>query len=259
MGGLLYKDFVAASGKKYLAIISILTLAYMVLRIVFPGWNATDDFVAYNDLGEKVNMLDAFFVTYYVIFLLFYLGSINNLVGTIVTGDKKNKIMNYLGAMPLKANTYVASKYIFIGICAYATFSLLTVLGVTCMAFCEEGWMLEAAELVSQFALIFVAVMLFSVAIELPMFMLFGKEKAMLIKTGLWLALALFVVGFMMFGDLVWFQSVFNIQKMIDWAKTHMTIVALSNIFSIVGILVLYFLSYKITCYFVNKGVMSYE
>lgn len=259
MGGLLYKDFVSVSGKKIVAITTIATVIYMILRVVFPGMGASNDWIVENDFGETVNMIDLYFVMVYMIFLILAVCSINSFVGKIVTDDKKHKIMNYLDAMPLEKNAYVASKFIFIGICAYVTFSLLTVWGVSCMAFCEESFALAFAQLGNGFTLMFVSLVLLSAAIELPMFILLGKEKAMLIKTALWLVLAMFVLGFMMFGDLVWLQSVVNIQRIIKWGENHETVVTLSNIFSVVGVLAIYFISYKITCFFAGKGGVSYE
>ena len=259
MGGLLYKDFVSISGKKIVMIFLVLTAAYIGFRIAFPGWNATDDFLAKDATGEVVNLLDIFFVVFYETFIIMTLFLMNSYIGKIVSDDKKNKIMNYLGALPFEKNTYVASKYIFIVICSYVVFSLSSVWGIIGAGFSEQGMAMELIDLSSSLLLPLIGLLILSAAIELPMFILIGKEKAMLIKIGILLVIAIFCIGFAMFGDLVWFQSVVNVLKLMDWLKKHETAVLLVNVFSTVFIGIIYFMSYKITCYFVNKGGMSYE
>ena len=53
MGGLLYKDFTALRGKRLLLVLIILTFAYTILRINFPGASEISGFMATNEAGEK--------------------------------------------------------------------------------------------------------------------------------------------------------------------------------------------------------------
>lgn len=62
MGGLLYKDFVAAKGKKLVWILVIATIVFTVLRMLFPGTAAFEDLVATTEDGKTVNMLDSLFL-----------------------------------------------------------------------------------------------------------------------------------------------------------------------------------------------------
>ncbi len=60
MGGLLYKDFVAIRGKKLILITGIALILFTILRVAFPGSREITGFMATNDDGEVLNMIDAF-------------------------------------------------------------------------------------------------------------------------------------------------------------------------------------------------------
>ncbi|MGN0161048.1 MAG: ABC-2 transporter permease [Lachnospiraceae bacterium] len=253
MAGLLYKDFVSVSGKKILIIIICLTIAFIGLRMAFPGNLDNALFMAETEEGEMINILDLFFITGLGSFLIFIFSIINGWVGKIVDGDDKNKIRGYLNALPLEKNAYWASKYIFIGITAYVLMSIAMSWDIAANAFCREGMFSDVLSMIGAMIPSVIYIVLLSAAIELPMFLIFGKNKAMLIKIAIIMTLAFFVIGFLLFGDFVWIEQHLNISVLLKWYEDHLFAVSLLNILFPVITLILYYLSYRITCHFAGR------
>lgn len=253
MGGLLYKDFVSVNGNKKIKftwILAILTIIYIVLRIAFPGTADMQGFMFENAEGQMVNTVDTYFAMILGIFLVACVALINNWVAKIIESDDKNKIKSYISAMPLSKNAYIASKYIFIGISAYVFLSLTYILGITCMAFCREGYMVELTQLIIRFIPIFIFIALLSAAIELPLFILMGKEKAMLVKIAIWMVIAFVAIGFVMFGNLSWLSEHIDAMKILSWCQNHKTELMIFSACSPIITLGIYYASYRITCHF---------
>lgn len=256
MAGLLYKDFVSVGGKKVVTILSCLTILFIVLRMVFPGTADSAIFLVINGEGESIiHLLDICFATVSGVFLVSACGILNGWTGKIVEGDDRNKIRGYLRALPLEKNAYIASKYVFIGIGAYVFLSLALCWNIAANALCREGIMTEMLYMMNALILSFVCITLLSAAIELPLFLTIGKSSAMLIKTAIWMVIAFIVIGFCFFGDMVWFEQHFELLVFLEWYQNHLFAVALLNILFPVITLLLYYLSYRITCYFVNREV----
>ncbi len=255
MGGLLYKDLVSVSGKKLMGIITFLTLAYSAFRIAFPGYVPNEFFMATNELGQEVNILDTFFIIGQGLLVVGMIGLMNGWVSKIVGSDQKNKIKNYVYAMPVEKNAYIASKYVFIGISAYIFFSVAMIWNIICNAFCGEGYLLDVSTLFGAFLVPLIGLVLLSAAIELPMFILMGRDKAMLVKIAIVMMIAFIVIGFLFFGDLKWFGEKFNIGVFVQWCDTHAFAISIMQVVSPVVILALYYMSYRITCHFGKKEV----
>ncbi len=254
MGGLLYKDFVSIKGKKLVWIMLGLTLIYSVLRCAFPGTEENTFFMALNESGQKINLADFFFGSGLWIFLIAVLGLMNGWTAKIVEGERKNKIKGYLCSLPIEKNTYIASKYIFVAVAAYVFMSLAYVWEMVGKAFCAEGVFSDMLSMISSFIPTVIALALFSAALELPMFLLMGKEKAMLIKTAIILAVAFVCIGFLFFGDLNWFMENFNPAVFMEWCEAHILLVSLIQITTPVVMLILYYLSYRLTCRLETKA-----
>ncbi len=254
MGGLLYKDFISVKGKKLVWTMLSLTLIYSGLRFAFPGTVENTFFMAVNESGQMINMADSFFVIGLWIFLIAVLGLMNGWTAKIVEGERKNKIKGYLCSLPIEKNTYIASKYIFIAVAAYLFMSLAFVWDIVGNAFCAEGPFSDMLSMISSFIPTVTALALFSAALELPMFLLMGKEKAMLIKTAIILAIAFVCIGFLFFGDLNWLNENFNPAVFMEWCEAHVLLVLLIQITTPVVILILYYLSYRLTCRLETKA-----
>lgn len=256
MGGLLYKDFVSVNRLGKIKVtwgILFLLVCYTILRMVFPGTTAYPDFVATNEQGQMVNILDVMFVSVFVLIILAFIILLNGFVSKVVDGDDKNKIKGYLAAMPIEKNTYVAAKYIFIGIVAYVFLSVSFVYGIVCSAFCENGPAKKLANMILGFVTFFMSITLLSAALELPLFILLGKEKAQLIKIGIWTVIALVAIGYVMFGNLNWITSGLNMELFLDFLNEHKDIVMILQSLGPVIILVLYYVSYCITSHFFKR------
>ena len=249
MGGLLYKDFISVKGKTNVWTMIILTLVYIVLRRLFPGTADMKGFLVENDAGEIINILDTFFVMGECIILICGVYFINAWCSKIVMSDEKNRIRGYLSSMPLNKKSYVASKYIFIGITAYVIFSLYMIWHVVDLAFMREGYMKEVSYLLSGFALTIVSFMLFSAAVEIPLYFLLGKGKAKMVEVVFWMFWGFLALGFLLFGDLKLVEN-WDIGVAIQWANAHEFELTMFSVVSPMIVLVLYYVSYGITAHF---------
>ncbi len=253
MGGLLYKDFVSVNRinkVKLTWILTILTVLYIALRIAFPGTADMKEFLVENEDGQIVNLVDSFFVTGLGLFIVGILGLMNGWTAKIVEFDDKNKIRGYVSALPLDKNAYIASKYLFMAISVYVFMSLFYIWVISCLAFCREGVIADTVELIGGFIPAFAGFSLLLAAIELPLFILFGKEKAMLIKVAFIMLIAFAMIGFLLFGDLVWMEQHINIAVLAKWCEKYKMEVAVVTLLSPVFVLALYYGSYRITCHF---------
>lgn len=253
MGGLLYKDFVSINriGKvKMTWLLAIATILFIVLRILFPGTKDIEGFIFRSEDGEIANLIDAVFLVAYGYVML--IPPLMLRVSAIMGNDEKNKIKGYLSAMPIGKNTYVASKYIFIGFCAYVMLSIDYICGITNAAFCGKGLFLDLANMLNSLILICICVTLFVVAIEIPLHISLGKEKAMRAMVVFWTVIAFFVLGYLMFGDLS-IVSNWNILALKDFMKKHATGVLIFQNIEPMIVLVIYYFSYRLSCYLYHK------
>ena len=254
MGGLLYKDFVSVNriGKvKVTWFFTILTLVFIVLRIAFPGTSNDVDFLVTNEAGDQtINIMDSFFLMFFSCQIIMSLSFIS--VAKIMGNDEKNKIKGYLASMPLGKNAYVASKYIFIGVSAYVALSLDYIWGISYAAFCREGWFQDIAGMLNSLIVSIICLAIFLAAIEFPLYFSVGKEKVMRVMVVFWTAIALVIIGFLMFGDLTIVENL-DIAVLMDFMKKHQTGFILFQAMEPVIILALYCLSYRLSIYLYHK------
>lgn len=254
MAGLLYKDFVSIGGKKLVALLSGLTVLFTVLRIAFPGTTDASFFLVENEDGELINILDTFFILGFGVFLIFLCSLLNGWVKKLVEGDEKTKIRGYLQALPLGRQTYIASKYVFLFASAYVFLSIAMCWNIIANAFCRKGVLSDALTMLNALVPSVIYVMLLSAALELPLFLTIGRARAMYIKTAIWLVIAFVLIGFLFFGDLEWISQHVNVFAFVRWYQNHQFAIALVNILFPVITLLLYALSYRITCHFMERA-----
>ncbi len=252
MGGLLYKDFVAVGGKRLVLCLSLFTIAYIVLRVLFPGTTEIPGFMAINDNGELINIIDTFFFMGECLIIIEGGYLINDLSSKIIQFDEKGRIRSYFCALPIEKKTYVASKYIFIGIAAYIIFSLYMLWHVVALAFMGAEYLKEFTYAIAGFSIPFICLILLTTAFELPMFLLMGKGKAMMIKVGFIMFLGLLVLGFLLFGDLTVVEN-WDIENVINWINKHEFELILISVLSPVITMALYYASYRITTHFYER------
>ena len=258
MGGLLYKDFTALRGKRLLLVLIILTFVYTILRVIFPGTSEINGFMITNEAGEKINIIDSFFFMATLFILCFGCYFINSWSSKILTFDEKNKIRNYISSMPFSKKTYVASKYIFIAISTYIMFSFYMLWHVITMAFMGESSIKESTYLIAGFSIPFICITLLITAIELPMFLVLGKGKAMMVKVAISMIIGIVVLGYLLFGDLNVLEN-FDIGLVIKWAESHEMELVLLSILSPVITMILYYCSYRIALRLYEKKEYNNE
>jgi len=95
------------------------------------------------------------------------------------------------------------------------------------------------------------SLLIFIAAIELPMYILLGREKGNLVKIALTLLIAFVLIGFMLFADLGWFleRKDFFV-RFFNWYTKYQTEITLASYLSAVIDLIIFYLSYRITVYF---------
>lgn len=256
MGGLLYKDFVSVNRIKKVKltwILTALTVLFIVLRMAFPGTADMKLFLAENEDGEIVNIVDTFFFTAMGLFIVGTLELMNGWTAKLTEADDKNKIRAYISALPLEKNAYIASKYIFMAISSYVFMSISYIWNITCLAFCREGIIADTVQMTGGLIPAFTCIALLITAVELPLFILFGKEKAMLMKAAFLMLIAFAFLGFLLFGDLIWFSEHFDITVLVKWFETYKMETAVAILLSPVPVLALYYGSYRLTCHFAKR------
>lgn len=253
MGGLLYKDFVSVGGKKLSWILVIGTVLFIPLRMFVAGIADNPDFMAEDANGDAVAILDMLVLLVLGTLIIGLVSLVNTWTGKIVEDDSKNKIREYIASLPVDADTYVASKYVFIGIAVYMFYSMEAIWLVTDRAFSTGARLGEIRSALITMSMPLMELVLFVAAVELPLYMLMGAGKAKLCRVSFWMVVGLAVIAFLLFGDLNKLDRMQDIAAWIEWLVRHNTeMVLLQALLSAISIF-LYYLSYRFTCHFYRK------
>ena len=253
MGGLMYKDFVAIKGKR-ICIILLSALALLcILRVIFPGSMAEGlEMVFVNDQGIRINSLDLMFVTPYICIIFIIVCFIDMWCARLSEADESSsRIKNYVSSLPVSANSYVASKYVFVTIATYVLISLLSITGIVLAAFTEPGTGLDLIRMCEMLVLPVTSLLILVASVELPLYILLGREKGNLAKVAIILLFVFVIIGFMLFADISWLTDKENyIIAFYNWYTKHLTEMTLISYLSPVIDLFIFYLSYRITVYF---------
>ena len=258
MAGLLYKDFVSIKGKRLIATLLILTVAFTALRLLFPGTMELDGFMVTTENGETANIIDTFFFfgEFYIIWfgMFFMITSCSR----IVEFDEKGKLRGYLSAMPFDKKTYVASKYVFMGIMAYSVFSLYVIWHIITVSNMGTDFDVDFSYMILSFSIPFMCLVLFAISLDLPMYMLMGKQKTNMVRIAIALVIVILVFGMFLFGDLDKLSKI-DIEKIMNWIDGHAFELTLISIISPVITLIEYYLSYRIAVHFYERRETDHE
>ena len=258
MGGLLYKDFISINGKSVVRVLSVFTVLIIILRLILVFVTPSKDWLVENDKGEVFNFFEALLLIAAQMLAWVLVCYIEMWIPRIIKNDEKGKLHNFLSALPVSKRAYIASKYVFIGICVYASFSLCLVWNVIVSAFLDEGYVLDLIMLCQAFSLPLFCMILFGASVEFPVFAAFGKEKGQMIKTGILESLAMLAVGYLFFGDLNVFEKI-DIDRIVAWADTHSFALTLISVISPLIALSLYYISYRISVHIYEGKERDYE
>ena len=253
MGGLMYKDFVAIKGKRICIILLSVIALLCIMRVIFPGSMAEGmDFVLKDDAGTEINGLDIMFVTAYYSIVLTMVCFIDIWCARLSEADASSaRIRNYVSSLPVSANSYVASKYVFITIATYVLISLLSITGIVLAAFTEPGRGLDLIRMCEVLVLPVTSLLILVASVELPLYILLGREKGNLTKVAIALLLVFVLIGFMLFADISWLSEKTEfLVRFINWYMKYQTEITLASYLSTVVDLVIFYLSYRITVFF---------
>ena len=236
MAGLLYKDFVGIKGRTHVIVLSISTLIFLAFRVLFPG-----------NSGEVGEFIDFGGITVSPLIVVITVMLISRSTTMIIANDEKHNAMQFTKSLPLDKNSYIASKYIFIGIMTYVFYSLSCVWGTIYISLSANESMSDFSRALMGVLLPVYGVMLIIAAIELPFFITFGIKKAGIVKNAIMEILMFLVVGFVLFGDLDLLSNV-DIEVFVHFAETHGFALIVLNVTQPVAVLIVYYLSYRLTC-----------
>ena len=239
MLGLLYKDYAAIKGKNLVVFLVIFPLAFVLLRVAFPGTAEIEGFMAVDDTGKEINIIDTFFFMFVYFYMTLSITMVNKWVSYVVESDGKNKIRNYLSALPFGKKTYVVSKYAFTLLTTLFMYLLYVILFSVCKAFMGSCIDMGFVKLLEYFARPFFAVVLLLTSLELPMYMFWGRGKAMIIKISFAMLCGFLVIGYLLFGDLSGFSNI-DMEKVLMWIVAHSEGIKLFTRLFIVGTLVIF-------------------
>ncbi|MBD5495810.1 MAG: hypothetical protein HDR12_15965 [Lachnospiraceae bacterium] len=100
---------------------------------------------------------------------------------------------------------------------------------------------------ISQLLIVFSGFSLLLASIELPFFLTLGVKKGGILKTAIVEGLAFLAIAYLFFGNLKVFEN-FDIVVFADWCNDHLIVVALISIITPIFDILIYWLSYRITC-----------
>lgn len=130
--------------------------------------------------------------------------------------------------------------------------SLEMIAASICKAYCLEGTMKTFSELFTTLIVGFAGLSLFLAAIEFPLFLSYGREKAMYGKIVFGTVIGLILIGYVLFGDVSVFENI-DIFKFVDWLNAHQTEMMVVSTFGPVLVLLIYYGSYQLSCKLVDR------
>lgn len=252
MAGLLYKDFASVKWKLQAIVVAVLTIVLLALRVgaaIATGRGASEDTIM------MFQLVPAIYLPCYYLMFTYY---INSFPAKIIEDEKKNKINDYLGSLPISDESYVLSKYLFVLILVYISFSCETIWNVIIMSFADSSneILSSASDFVTVMTSVCFPLALFCLvmaAIELPMIFMLGTVKMQAIKNVGMEIMGVAVFAFLLFADLDWFNEHFSIEALAIWMEKYAFEITVADVVSIFFVLGFFYLSYRLTCKMVNK------
>ncbi len=209
MAGLLYKDFTALRGKRYLWIITVIGVLFLILRFLFPG---ADSFETDNG--------DYYLWTIPWLMMTVQFSFLFEFTKKLASNDGRKKTRDFINAMPLERNAFAASKFIMFAAVCYVFLSVNIIFTEIYMGRAGSNVLTELVKTSGQFAILFACMFLLLGGIELCLFLTLGTKKAMMILTGVLELLFLLAIAYLFFGDLEKLSFI-DIEKIVKWTSKN--------------------------------------
>ena len=236
MAGLLYKDFVAIKGKVYATVMLAVLVMILAVRLFVT--------VIYIDEIIWAVSLMVSFVFYFIV--------IGKLEISLIAADEGRKQKQYYLSMPVSRNQYVASKYLFLLLTFWVVLSFSILLQTICLIGCKNESMEEMILLFDGLLPALTCGFLLIPTMELPFFIGTGTKRGSQVKTGLVVIVFFLVIVYLFFGDLTILERI-NFMAILNYLKNHAGLLLCLQVFAPYGIVLLYYLSYRISCVLFRK------
>lgn len=240
MAGLLYKDFVAIRGKIYVICLAAVLLLGFAARIL-----TRDDGIEY----------------LLVMFMIILIGSMYGLVANkietdLIHVDEAKKQKQYCISLPVNKKMYVAAKYVFMLVVFYVVQSFLALFCSILVINCRTTVCMNIVSIVMGMLPIITTLMMGISAVELPFFIGVGYKKGTLLKQGLLEGIFVFFIVYLLFGDLTVFEK-FSLDIFVTWIESHQDVLNALHVFTPVMGLLVYYISYRISCFLYERRELS--
>lgn len=248
MLGLLYKEFIISKRSLIMSlIIYLFSIAVVCLTLCISLFAAN---------GETPEYWSASIVMMSGILTLILFGAMNSYYNNLFISDEKRVWANFSISLPTSVKGQVKAKYIYLflinSIALFITSIPDAVIGYI------SGEFSGAGSLIGQMIFMF---LIFKYSIEIPFTLRFGTKAGSYIMTAGYIVLSFGLIIYGLFGDISFFMEnefmdVFV--KTIEFLTSDTASIIGLGIFSWV-VLILYIISYKISCKVYKKGVETYE
>lgn len=252
MTGLLYKDFISIKGKKLTVVYLVIFAVNIIMRLVMPH---VFRLVKGVDTDMADMMADGlYWAAGLLLFITVYGAVVNAWPTKLIEDDKtRGKVIDYYSSLPVKKDQYIASHYILIGISSYVVFSLTMIWYVvgSSLNSSEKTSLLWPVTMPIVFEFVYLGIIF--AAIDLGAYISLGTSKGKIVRVALALIVGTAILWFIFFGDI---EKVKNMktEMIFEWITAHQFELSLSEILGPFAVLAIYYLSYRISCHFSNKG-----
>lgn len=236
MAGLLYKDFVAIRGKIYVICLVAVLLLEFVVRILIQ-----DDAIEY----------------LLVMFMIILVGSLYGLVANkietdLIHVDEAKKQKQYCISLPVNKKMYVAAKYVFMLVVFYVVQSFLALFCSIMVINCRTTVCMNIVSIIMGMLPIITTLMMGVSAVELPFFIGIGYKKGNLLKQVLLEGFFFVFIVYLLFGDLTVFEKL-SLDFFVTWIESHQDVLNALHVFTPVMGLIVYYISYRISCFLFER------
>lgn len=248
MLGLLYKEFIISKRSLIMSmIIYLFSIAVVCLTLCISLFAAN---------GETPEDWSASIVAMNGILTIILFGATNSYYNNLFISDEKRVWANFSISLPTSVKGQVKAKYIYLflinSIALFITSIPDAVIGYISGEFSGAGSLI--GEMIFMFLIL-------KYSIEIPFTLRFGTKAGSYIMTAGYIVLSFGLIIYGLFGDISFFMEnefmdVFV--KTIEFLTSDTASIIGLGIFSWV-VLILYIVSYKISCKVYKKGVETYE